>query len=327
MNVPATTRAAYVERLGGPDLIRVGELPTPHPGPGEVLVRVVASAVNHVDLLVRSGEYHTSTPFPFVIGRDAVGTVLDPNGQGEFAVGAQVWTSSLGHAGRQGSFAQYVTVPHDRLYPLPEGVDPLRAAAVLHTACTAALGLFHHASLAPGHTVLIAGGAGGVGSAAVQFAAHAGARVIATCAPGDRERCEASGAAQVIDYADPEALRRIGEIAPAGVDLWWLSEHEDLAVTLPLMRAGGTVLVTAGLSASAGFTAGDLYTRDLTIAGFAISNASVADLAAAATIVNDGLAEGVLVPRIDSVVPLAEAAAAHRRMAAGGLRGRLVVTP
>jgi NADPH:quinone reductase-like Zn-dependent oxidoreductase len=87
-------------------------------------------------------------PFPFVIGRDLVGTALTP--AGTFAPGDRVWCNGLGHDGRQGSFAQFAAVPVDRLCPLPAGVDPVRAVAVLHTAGTAHLGLFREARLRAG---------------------------------------------------------------------------------------------------------------------------------------------------------------------------------
>lgn len=116
-------RAAYVTELGAADVIRVGELPVPAGGPTDVLVRVEVVAVNPVDTMVRSGAYPTPTPFPFVIGRDLVGTVAEASpGAAGFAPGDRVWCNSLGHGGRQGSFAEYAVVPAERLYPLPAGL-------------------------------------------------------------------------------------------------------------------------------------------------------------------------------------------------------------
>jgi hypothetical protein len=104
-------RAAYVTELGAADAIRVGELPVPAAGPTDVLVRVEVVAVNPVDTMVRSGAYPTPTPFPFVIGRDLVGTVaVAAPGAAGFAPGDRVWCNSLGHGGRQGSFAEYAVV-------------------------------------------------------------------------------------------------------------------------------------------------------------------------------------------------------------------------
>ncbi|WP_093175721.1 alcohol dehydrogenase catalytic domain-containing protein [Sinosporangium album] len=124
-------RAAFIKTLGPPENIRYGELPDPEPGPTDVLVDVTAVAVNPVDTFVRSGLFRTPIVFPFVVGRDLVGTVAatGPGAVG-FAVGDAVWSNSLGHGGRQGAAAERVVVSADRLYHLPQGVDPVRAVAV-----------------------------------------------------------------------------------------------------------------------------------------------------------------------------------------------------
>ena len=122
--LPETMRAACVERLGPPEAIAVGELAVPIPGPTDVLVAVELAAANPVDTFVRSGRYPTRVPFPFVVGRDLVGTVTGRGSGAPFDVGERVWANSLGHDGRQGSFSAYAVVPADRCYRLPDGVDP-----------------------------------------------------------------------------------------------------------------------------------------------------------------------------------------------------------
>jgi NADPH:quinone reductase-like Zn-dependent oxidoreductase len=142
-----------------------------------VLVRAEVIAVDPVDVFARSGAYATPTPFPFVLGRDVVGTVAETGpGAVGFAPGDRVWCNSLGHGGRQGACADYSVVPVDRLYRLPDEVDAVTAVAALHPAATAYLALFRHGRLRPGETVLVAGGAGNVGRAATTLAATAGAR-------------------------------------------------------------------------------------------------------------------------------------------------------
>src|SRR5690606_23447447 len=116
VSVPESMPAAYITAYGGPEVIQVGRLPVPVPGPTDVLVHTELSAVNHVDTFVRSGSCATLTPFPFVIGRDLVGTVAATGpGVDGFTVGDRVWCNSLGHGGRQGSFAEYAVVAADRL--------------------------------------------------------------------------------------------------------------------------------------------------------------------------------------------------------------------
>ncbi|MEU7530721.1 NADPH:quinone reductase [Saccharothrix sp. NPDC042600] len=321
--------AAYVGGCGPASAIRVGPLPVPAIGPGEVLVRVEAAAVNHVDTLIRSGAYRTPVPFPFILGRDLVGVVARTGSAAAgFTTGERVWCNSLGHDGRQGSFARYAAVPADRLYRLPAGVDPVRAVAVLHTAATAHIGLRREARVAPGETIVVVGAGGGVGSAVVQLAAASGARVIAVDRAENARWCRRCGAHDVLDRDDPLLSRRIAALAPSGVDVHWDNTgHHDLAGTVPLMARGGRIVLSAGFTARAELPVGACYTRDLRLHGFAISNASTADLATAATEINAELARGGLRARIRAVLPLTAAARAHRAQEEGGRPGRIVVLP
>lgn len=329
MTVPAQMRAAHVQALGGPEQIEVGELPVPRPGPTDVLVRLEASEVNHVDRFVRSGAYPTHTPFPFIIGRDVVGTVVATGaGVDRLQPGDRVWSNSLGVDGRQGTFADYVLIPIERAYRLPDGVDPDAAAVVLHGAATAHIGLFRRAHLHPGDTVLVGGGAGAVGSAITQMATAAGARVVVTASPGDDQWCRSCGAEAVIDYHDPAMYQRIAEATPQGIDIWWdNSGNHDFEAALPLISRGGTVVLMAGMQASPVLPAGALYTRDVSIRGFAISNAGVDDLADAADAINRLLAEGRLAGRVDRRCTLQQSREAHEALASEHLRGRILIHP
>ncbi|MBL0707225.1 NADPH:quinone reductase [Sinomonas sp. JC656] len=322
-------RAAFVRRLGGTENIEVGHLPVPEIGPTDALVRMEASTVNHVDLFVRSGAYRTATPFPFVIGRDLVGTVEQAGpGVVGFVPGDRVWTNSLGHAGRQGAFAEYAVVAEDRLYPLPTGVAPSAAAPVLHAAATAYLGLVREAELQLGETVYVAGGGGAVGGAAIQLAKAMGARVLTSASAADAGWCRSLGADVTLDYREPGLAGRIAEAAPDGIDVWWdTSGHHDFETTAPLLRLGARAILMAGMDAAPVLPVGDLYTRDAKLLGFAISNASVTDLARAARVINGLLAAGRLVSRIGATFRLADAAQAHEAMATGGVRGRVLVLP
>src|SRR6266498_300424 len=171
-------RAAFVERLGPPDNIRYGVLPSPSPGPAEVLVNVLATTVNPVDTFVRSGAFRTEVVLPLVLSRDLVGTVAQA--AHGFAAGELVWCNSLGHAGRQGAAASSAVVAFDRLYRLPSEVDPITAVSVVHPAATAYLALFTHGALRPDMRVLVIGGGGNVGGAVVSMAVAAGASVHTT---------------------------------------------------------------------------------------------------------------------------------------------------
>ncbi|GHF27668.1 NADPH:quinone reductase [Streptomyces morookaense] len=314
-------RAAYTEELGPPEVIRYGELPVPQPGPTDVVVEVTATAVNHVDTFVRSGAWRTPLTFPFVVGRDLVGTVAEAGpGAPGFRPGDRVWCNSMGHDGRQGAAAERVVVPADRLYRLPDGVDPVEAVALAHPAATAYLALFTHGRLRAGETVLVAGAAGNVGSALVVMAAQAGARVVATSRAEDADYCRALGAAEVIDYRDPEA------VYPGGVDVYVdTSGRNDLSSAVELLAKRGRVVVMAGLRTRPVLPVGPLYLKDCSVTGFAISQATTSELADAAAAINRLTASGLLRPRAVEVLPLSEAAEAHRRVEAGEVRGKLVL--
>jgi NADPH:quinone reductase-like Zn-dependent oxidoreductase len=319
-------RAAYVTGLGPADAIRVGELPVPVPGPTDVLVRVEVVAVDPVDLLVRSGAYPTPTPFPFVVGRDLVGTVAAAgSGAAGFAPGDRVWCNSLGHGGRQGSFAEYAVVPVDRLYHLPAGADPVAAVAALHPAATAYLALFRHGALRPGETVYVGGGAGNVGSALTRLASLGGARILAGARPEGTGWCRSAGAAEVVDYRDPGVHARLRALAPGGVDLYVdTSGHLDLPAAVDLLAGRGRLVLLAGGSQRLTLPAGPLYTHDRRILGFVISRAGTGELAEAAAVLNRRLGTGDLPVRISGIWPLERSAEAHRAVE-HGVRGRIVL--
>lgn len=321
-------KAAYITTLGSPDVITYGEMDRPVPGPTDVLVRVDAAAVDPVDTFVRSGAYRTPTPFPFVLGRDLVGTVAETGpGATGFAVGDRVWSHSMGHGGRQGVTAEYCVVGVDRLYHLPGDVDAARAVAVLHPVATAHLALFRHARLQPGETVLVIGGAGNVGRAATVLAARAGARVLAVARAETAPDCLRAGATAVVDHRDPDAAEQLRELIGDGVDVHLdTSGHQDLDAALAVVGHGARVVLMAGLTARPVLPVGAVYPRDVSLVGFAISNASVDDLAGTARVINHGLADDAFPIPVTVELPLSRTAEAHRMIEAG-VRGRIVLRP
>src|SRR5262245_55054835 len=206
-------KAAYYETTGGPEVIRYGELPTPAPKAGEVLVRVGAAALNPIDLYIRAGAVQMPLPKPFIPGCDLAGTV-EATGPGvmRFKPGDRVWGSNQGLLGRQGTFAEYASVHENWLYPTPAGVADTEAAAVALTAITAYLGLFRCAQLKAGEIAFVNGGTGGVGSMVVQMAKAVGARVITTVGSADKAKiCRDCGADSVLNYKTDDLPARIRE--------------------------------------------------------------------------------------------------------------------
>lgn len=325
-----TARAAGIERRGAAADIHPLELPHPRCGPGQVLLRVSAVAVNHVDTFVRSGTYPTELAFPVAVGRDAVGVIEAVGDRVDgFAVGQQAWTNSLGFAGRPGATAEVVAVDVERTYPLPAGVDPVAAAAALHPCATAALAVDRHGALERGETVYVAGGAGQVGSAAIVVAAARGARVLASAAAADAGYCRGLGAWTVLDYRDGELAARLREAAPGGIDVQIdTSGHNDLETAVELAAPRGRIVVLSGPASAPVLPVGKLYMRDASVRGFAISNATVDELARAARTVNTMLAGRQWEPRHVLERSFADASWAHAQLEAGNVRGaRIVLVP
>ncbi len=327
--LPTHRRAAVIDRVGPADSIRITELPVPELGPTDVLVSVTAATVNPVDGYVRSGRYDTPIPFPFIVGRDLVGTVAAVGDAVRgVRTGDPVWTNSLGHAGRQGSFTDLAVVSADRVYPVPAGADPETVVAVAHPAITAYLAWFVHAALRPGWTVFVGGGAGNVGVAAIQLARRAGVRVVAGCRPDKASRCLAAGADAVVDDRAADLAGQLRTAAPGGVDVFWdTSGGNDFRVAAAVMVDGGRVLVTAARTPSPEMSWAPLYTHDVTVQGFVLSRATVPQLAAGAALINRLTTDGTLTTRIAERYPLADAAAAHRRIETGPVDGRVLVLP
>ncbi len=316
-------RSARIERLGGPDLIDVRHVDRPVLGDHHVLVEVECTSVNHVDTFVRSGAWRTPLTFPFTVGRDAVGVVravgravTEP-----FAPGDRVWTNSLGHAGRDGAAADYVCVEPGRLYPVPEGIDPVAMAALCHPGATAHLALFRHGHLSLGQHLVVVGAGGNIGRLAVQMGRMAGARVTAVARGGHHPDLWTLGADAVLT---PESARHVD--AAADVDLVVdAAGDNDLTLWTSRLRAGGRVVLLAGMSVVAPLPVGSVYLNGVTVTGFTISRSDVQDLASAARGLCHAVTRG-LVPPSAVVRPLEELRDAHADLESGRVRGKQVVT-
>lgn len=328
-------KAAFIRETGAPTNIQYGDLPTPEPKAGEVLVRVGAVAVNPIDTYIRAGGIKMNLPIPFVIGCDLAGTVerVGP-GAKRFKVGDRVWGSNQGLFGRQGSFAEYAAVDEGYLYPTPAGVDDATAAAAALVSITAFLGL-QKAALKSGDTLFINGGSGGVGSTVIQMAKAMGARV-ATVAGSDEKVaiCKQLGADAAWNYKTDDVDARLAEFAPTGVNIWWETLREaDFDRAVARLAPRGRMVVMAGRDARPQFPVGPFYVKDLSLIGFAMFNGTQDEQRTAADTINTLLASGKLKPHIGRTMKLAEAAAAHQLQQEntlekkGTLSGKIVLTP
>ncbi len=215
-------KAAVIDQVGPPGTIVVRELPDPVAGPGEVLVRVRAAAVNPIDTYVRAGSVAMPLTFPFIVGCDLAGEVVAVGaGVNVFKPGDRVWGSNQGVLGRQGTCAELAAVPAEWLYPTPAGVSDRDAAAAALVGITAHLGLVHHAAMQPGETVLVNGGSGAVGSMVIQMAGLLGARVVAVVGTdAGLARVRELGAV-ALDRRKAGLTEAITAACPEGVNLWW----------------------------------------------------------------------------------------------------------
>jgi NADPH2:quinone reductase len=328
-------KAAFIRQPGPPDSIAYGDLPAPEPAAGQVLVRVAAVAVNPIDTYIRSGAVKMNLPTPFVVGCDLAGTVERAGPNARLRPGARVWGSNQGLMGRQGTFAEYAAVDEGWLYPTPAGVTDQAAAAGALVGITAHLGLVGKARLAAGETIFVHGGTGGVGSTVVQMAKALGARVVTTGGSDAKvEECRRLGADLAVNYRTENVDERLRAFAPGGVNVWWETLREpDFERIVPLLAPRGRMILMAGREARPVFPVGPFYVKDCSLFGFAMFNASQVEQQATAADINRWLESGALKPRIDRVLPLAQAAVAHRLQEentigkAGTLAGKIVLVP
>jgi NADPH2:quinone reductase len=329
-------KAAYINQTGPPENIVYGELPDPRPGPTQCLVKVGAVSVNPVDTYIRSGLVQMPLPFPFIVGCDVAGTVVEVGAEvTAFRAGDRVWGTNQGLLGRQGTFAEYVVVDECWLYGTPRNVSDEQAAALSLVGITAHLGLVRDAQLCPGEAVYVNGGSGGVGSAVVQLAKILGARVIAS-AGSDRKAdlCQKLGADFVINYRAVDVDAALRKIAPTGVNVWWETLREpDFDRAVAALAARGRMVIMAGREARPPFPVGPFYVKGCSLHGFVMFLATPEEQRACAEDLNLWMSQGRLRANIDRVLPLASAAEAHRLQEqntiqkTGVLTGKLVLKP
>jgi NADPH2:quinone reductase len=208
-------------------------------------------------------------------------------------------------------------------------VDDKEAVAFVHSGLTACLGL-RRAELRAGETLFLNGGSGNVGSAVLQLARARGARVLATAGSAEGLAwCQALGAERVVNYRTGDVDREIAEFAPGGVDAYWdTSGQPDFDLAVARLARRGRVIVMAGLTAQLPFPVGPFYVKDCALHGFAVTNSTEVELQVAADEINQWLAQGKVKVRIDRVLPLSEAAQAHRLVGDHApLAGKIVLTP
>jgi putative PIG3 family NAD(P)H quinone oxidoreductase len=322
--------AISITEPGGPEVLQWTSVPDAVAGPGEVLVKVVATAVNRADVLQRKGFYEPPAGSPVYPGLECSGRIVAlGEGVEGWQVGQEVCALLAG-----GGYAQYVAVPTQQLLAVPDGLDLITAAALPEVAATVWSNVVLNARLKAGETILLHGGASGIGTHAIQVAKALGARVIVTAGSDERlVRCGALGADLGINYKTQDFVKVIDEFTSGrGVDVILdVMGGSYLARNVDCLAIDGR-LVVIGLMGGA--------KAELNIAALLSKRASVAAtnlrgrtpdekgeiLAALTANLWPVISAGTVRPIVDRVLPITEAAEAHRLLEAGEVFGKLVMT-
>lgn len=322
-------RAIVVDEPGGPEVLQWREVPDPEPATGEVLVDVAAAGVNRADLLQRAGHYPPPAGASPYLGLECSGRVAALGaGVTGWTVGDEVCALLTG-----GGYAERVAVPAGQLLPVPGGVDLVSAAALPEVAATVWSNLFMVAGLRPGETLLVHGGGSGIGTFAVQLAHVLGAKVLTTVGSSAKASAvRALGADATIDYHAEDFVTRSRELTDgAGVDVVLdVIGAKYLERNLAALAAGGRIVVI-GLQGGtrAELDLGLLVAKRAAVVGTTLRARPEGEKAEIVRQVVERVwplvADGAVRPVVDRVVGVADAADAHRAMAAGENVGKILL--
>jgi putative PIG3 family NAD(P)H quinone oxidoreductase len=322
-------KAIVTTEPGGPEVLVLADAPDPVAGPGEVLIDVVASAVNRADLLQRAGNYPPPAGASEILGLECSGRIAAlGDGVTGWQIGDEVCALLSG-----GGYAQLVAVPAVQVLPVPKGMDVVLAAGLPETVCTVWSNVFMTAGLQPHETLLAHGGAGGIGTTAIQLAKALGARVVATAgSPEKVARCLELGADAAIDYRSEDFVARLHEItAGHGADVIldsigaaYLDRNLDaLAIN------GRLVVIGSQGGRKAELDLRKLMSKRAAVLATVLRFRPVVEKAAIVAAVREHvwplLADGQLRVVSDRRFPLADAAEAHRLVESSGHMGKVLL--
>jgi putative PIG3 family NAD(P)H quinone oxidoreductase len=327
MGQARAVKAIQARQDGGPEVLELVELPDPEPAPGELVVTVTAAGVNRADLLQRQGHYPPPPGASALIGLEVSGHVAAlGEGVTDWQVGDPCVALLAG-----GGYAELVAVPAGQVVPPPPGFDLVAAAGVLEVAATV-LSNLELAALARDEVFLVHGGAGGIGSFAIQYAHALGATVIATAGSTDKlDYCRSVGADHALSYRD-DWPAQVRELAPDGVHVVldsmgakYLPQHVEL------LAVGGRLVVIGMQGGSRGtLDLGALMAKRAVVRATTLRARPTAEKAAICRRVVERvwplLADGTITPTPQTIFPLAEAASAHAHLESGDNLGKVVLT-
>jgi NADPH:quinone reductase-like Zn-dependent oxidoreductase len=303
-------KAVYIERHGGPEELRFGDLPDPVAKRGEVVVDIHAASVNGADWKVRTGESYPQTKFPYVLGRDFSG-VVSAVGEGvtDLRVGDEVF--AVCDVGQEGAYAEKIAIKAAIVARKPASIAHVDAAALALAGLTALVAVEDTLKLRDGETILIQGGAGGVASIAIQLAKHIGARAIATASAGNHAYVRGLGADEVVDYAAQDFTKAV-----SGCDAVFDTVGGDVAMrSFAVLKPGGRAAFIASGAQAPKPNRADVQALRPNVARDRPHLERIAALVASGA---------VRVPEVTRF-PLSQAIAAHKLSQGRHLRGKLVL--
>ena len=320
-------RAAVAAGTGGPEVLSVGEVDAPRPAAGEVLIEVVATAVNRADTLQRQGFYPPPPGASETIGLECSGRVA---GLGEgvtgWSVGDEVCALLAG-----GGYAEQVAVPVGQVMPVPGGVSLVEAAGLPEVAATVWSNVFMTAHLSKGERFLVHGGAGGIGTMAIQLAAARGAEVFATAgSPEKLELCRSLGATHVIDYREDDFVEVLSEAGGADVILDNMGA-KYLGRNVAALATGGRLVVIGMQGGAKGeLDLSVLLRKRASVTATSLRARPVTEKAAICCGVVENVwplvAAGAIRPIVETTMPLEDVARAHQLMEDGSHSGKIILT-
>lgn len=312
------TRAAFITKTGGPDVIQWGEVDLPELNENQVLVKTEFVAMNPVDTYIRAGKMPSKVgKFPFIIGSDLVGTVEKVGSKVKnFKVGQKVWTPRC-----NGAAAEHAIVDADVLFEVPNGADPQQLVALAQVASTACRGLIQSAQLHANETLFVQGAGGCVGSTLIQLAKALGAQVIAATTGEEKMAwCRELGADQVLDYKKQESAN------VKGVQVFWDTSREpNFELATKVLAPKGRIVLMSGAESRPIFPVGNFYRNELTLKGFSLFHATPIDLQGYADIINRCVEVKKLKAKIAKVLPLSEASEAQRLLDENKVWGKVIL--
>jgi NADPH2:quinone reductase len=324
------TRAVVCDGFGGPEVLKIAEVPRPEPGPGQLLVRVRASALNRADMVQRSGLYAPPPGESAILGVEIAGTI---EALGEGVEGLSAGQGVFGIVG-SGGYAEHCLLDAGMAVPVPDGWSWVEAAAVPEAYYTADTTLFELGELAAGQSVLIHAAASGVGTACIQLAREVGARIVCTAGSDEKlARCRELGAHVTINRKTQDFVTEVHRHTDgAGVDVIEDFVASDyLSRNLTALKNGGRLIIVGALSGwKAEIDLLAVMLRRLQIKGSSMRPRPIEDKRAITRKFRERwlplLAAGRLKPVIDSVFPLERVADAHRRMESNESFGKILLT-